>query len=76
MFLAFVLFKWNDSYLHGFIQKCNSAYFHSNIMSVHLKPYQAAEDERAKTVLVFQPEDAVFINCLHPAGSLYEQPIS
>ncbi|CAL5983495.1 Arginine_deiminase [Hexamita inflata] len=41
-----------------------------------LKPRQAAEDERAKSILVFRPEMAVFVNCLHAAGSLYECPIS
>lgn len=41
----------------------------------HLKPHQAAEFERARIVLIFKPELAVWMNCLHPAGALYERPI-
>ena len=48
-----------------------------NVKSVEqLTPRQGAEYERAKSIVVFRPELAVFMNSLHPAGSLFECPIS
>ncbi|KAH0569848.1 Arginine deiminase [Spironucleus salmonicida] len=43
---------------------------------MQIKPQQHSEHATARTILVYEPELAVFVNCLHPAGSLYECPIN
>lgn len=37
---------------------------------------QAAEYSRANVIMIYRPEESTFLNCIHPAGSLFECPTS